>query len=110
MSESDAHFSQLNAREHDAGVSFTLRVQPRARRDAIVGMHGDALKVALTAAPVDGAANAALLELLADALDVPVRALRLLHGERSRNKTVHVSGLDAAELRARLATLAAAGG
>lgn len=94
---------QLNVREHDGGVSFALRVQPRARRNAVVGLHGDALKVALTAAPVDGAANAALLALLAEALGVPARALRLLHGERSRSKTVHVAGLDAAALRARLA-------
>ena len=96
---------QLNVREHDGGVSFTLRVQPRARRNAIVGLHGDALKVALTAAPVDGAANAALLALLAEALGLPARALRLLHGERSRSKTVHVVGLGAAALRARLAAI-----
>jgi uncharacterized protein (TIGR00251 family) len=95
-------FQQLNVREHDGGVSFELRVQPRASRDALVGLHGDALKVALRAAPVDGAANEALLDLLADALTLPRRALRLLRGERSRTKIVHVTGIDPAGLCARL--------
>jgi uncharacterized protein len=80
--------SQLNVREHDDGASFELRVQQRASRAAVLGVHGGALKVSLTAAPVDGAANDALLRLLADRLDVPRACLRLLRGERSRQKLV----------------------
>jgi len=93
---------QLNVREHDGGASFELRVQPRAARAAVLGVHAGALKLSLTAAPVDGAANDALLRLLADLLDVPRADLSLLRGERNRQKAVHVRGLTATALRARL--------
>jgi uncharacterized protein (TIGR00251 family) len=101
-----AIFSQLNVREHDDGASFELRVQPRASRAAVLGVHAGALKISLTAAPVDGAANDALLRLLADRLDVPRASLRLLRGERSRQKVVHVHGLSCASVLARLAASA----
>jgi uncharacterized protein (TIGR00251 family) len=77
-----------------------VRVSPRAARAAIVGLHAGALKVSLTAAPVDGAANAALIELLADALDVPKRAVRIEHGDHNRQKTIAIEGITAAQLRA----------
>jgi uncharacterized protein len=93
---------QLNVREHDGGASFELRVQPRAARVAVLGVHAGALKLSLTAAPVDGAANDALLRVLADLLGVARADLRMLRGERSRQKAVHVRGLTAATLRARL--------
>jgi hypothetical protein len=94
---------QLNVREHDGGASFELRVQPRAARSAMLGVHAGALKLSLTAAPVDGAANDALLRLLAGWLDVRRAELELLRGERSRAKIVHVRGLTAAALRAKIA-------
>jgi uncharacterized protein len=93
---------QLNVREHDGGASFELRVQPRAARSAVVGVHAGALKLSLTAAPVDGGANDALLRLLAGWLDVRRAQLELLRGEHSRAKVVHVAGLNAADLRAKL--------
>ena len=93
---------QLDVREQDGGVSFELRVQPRAARSAVLGVHAGALKLCLTAAPVDGAANDALLRLLAGWLDVRRADLALLRGEHSRAKVVHVHGLTAAELRAKL--------
>jgi uncharacterized protein (TIGR00251 family) len=68
-------------------------VQPRASRSEVLGLHGDALKIRLAAPPVDGAANEALIELLADQLDVPRAAVRIVSGVRSRTKVVEVAGI-----------------
>ena len=70
-----------------------VRVIPRAGKSGIAGMRGDALLVRLHAAPVDGAANAELIEVLADALGVPKRAVSIVSGERSRQKRVRVEGV-----------------
>lgn len=75
------------------GVRFSVRVQPRASRSEVCGVHGEALKVRLAAPPVDGAANEALMILLADALDVPRRAVTLVAGASSRSKLVQVDGI-----------------
>ena len=75
---------ELAAREVDGAVRFSVRVTPRASRAAITGVHAGALKVSLTAPPVEGAANAALIELLADALGVAKRAVRIEHGDHGR--------------------------
>ena len=64
------------ARRVTGGVRFVVRVQPRASQSEVCGVHGDALKVRLTAPPVDGAANDALIELLADELDIACRSIR----------------------------------
>lgn len=90
----------LDVKEDDDGVRFVVRVTPRASRGAILGLHGDALKVSLNAPPVEGQANAALCELLAKALKVPKSNVRILHGERSRTKTVWVRGARAADVTA----------
>jgi uncharacterized protein (TIGR00251 family) len=90
----------LQAREVDGAVRFAVRVTPRASRAAITGVHGGALKVSLTAPPVEGAANAALIELLAEALAVPKRAVRIEHGDHSRQKTISIDGVTLAALRA----------
>jgi uncharacterized protein (TIGR00251 family) len=95
--------SALPLLEQHGGVSLQVRVAPRASRAAIAGVHDGALKLSLTAAPVDGAANAALIALLADVLDVPRRALSITRGERGRSKTVHVAGATADSVRAALA-------
>ncbi|MGH9795735.1 MAG: DUF167 domain-containing protein [Candidatus Acidiferrales bacterium] len=82
-------------------VVFAVRVQPRASRDEIVGEWAgasgepSALKVRLTAPPIDDRANVALCRLLADALGVAVSAVRIVSGERSRMKRVEVSGVRA---------------
>lgn len=86
--------------ERAGAVRFTVRVQPRASRAAIDGLHGDALKLRVSAPPVEGAANEAVVALLADALDVPRRAVRIVAGESSRSKVVEVDGVDAARVRA----------
>lgn len=84
--------------ERQNGVQFAVRVIPRAGRTALDGVHGSALKVRLGAAPVDGAANAALVELLATVLGVPRRAVQVVRGHTSRNKIVAVDNLSSAAL------------
>ena len=90
---------------HDspAGASFAVKVQPRARKNAITGKVGDALKLAVTAPPVDGKANAACIEFFADLLRVPRCSITIASGQGSRNKVVRVAGLSADEVRRRLA-------
>jgi len=70
---------------------LTLRIQPRASRDEIAGPYGDALKVRITAPPVDGKANAHLLRFLADLFGVPPSAVELISGESGRDKRVKIS-------------------
>lgn len=92
----------LAVREGAEGISFEVRVTPRASRSSVRGVSEGLLKVSLTAPPVDGAANAALCDYLADVLDVPRRAVEITHGQQARRKTIRVSGLDAATLTARI--------
>jgi len=73
-------------------------VQPRASRDEVSGVHGDALKIRLAAPPVDGAANDALVNFLAAVFAVPRRAVRILAGESSRSKLVEIDGVSARDI------------
>lgn len=77
------------------GVRFDVRVQPRASRSEVVGEQEGALRVRLAAPPVDGAANEALVELLADLLHVAKRDVRIVAGATSRRKVVEVDGVTA---------------
>lgn len=77
-----------------------VHVQPRASRSEVVGTHGAALKVRLLAPPVDGAANEALVSLLAQELGVPRRAVRIVQGATSRAKIVEIEGTTADAVRA----------
>jgi uncharacterized protein (TIGR00251 family) len=79
-----------------------LRVSPGARRGEVVGRHGDAWKIRVAAAPERGRANAAVLRVLAGALGVPESRLSVVSGHASRDKTVELRGLDAAEAARRL--------
>jgi uncharacterized protein (TIGR00251 family) len=79
--------------ESGAGVTFAVRVIPRASRNEIAGVQGGALKVRLTAPPVEGAANAALIEFLASRLGVRKRAVSIVGGQASRSKKVRVEGM-----------------
>jgi uncharacterized protein (TIGR00251 family) len=88
--------------EKDGAVSFAVRVQPRASRDEIAGEWQDALKIRLTAPPVDNRANDALRRLLAASLKVPLSAVRIAAGERSRTKRVEIQGVTAAQILALL--------
>ena len=75
-----------------------MRVQPRASRSEIVGEYNGAIKVRLSAPPVDGAANDALVDLLASELSVPRRNVTIVSGASSRSKTVAVAGIDVASV------------
>jgi uncharacterized protein len=79
-------------------VLFRVRVQPRASRDAIEGEHDGALKVRVTAPPVEGRANDSLRRLLAEHLNVAVSAVRIVSGENSRNKRVSITGVTRAQV------------
>ena len=85
-------------------VLLKVRVIPRAAKSGMAGMRGDAWLVRLKAPPVDGAANEELIAILAQALGVPERAVSIASGARSRQKSVRVSGIDAATAAARLAS------
>jgi uncharacterized protein (TIGR00251 family) len=85
--------SPLRLRPTAGGVRVTVRVQPRASRNELSGVHGDALKVRLTAPPVEGAANEALVEFLAATFGVPTRAVTIVAGTSSRTKVVELAGI-----------------
>ena len=83
-----------------SGVRFPVYVQPRASRSEIVGDHDGALRVRLTAPPVNNAANDELIALLAKALGAPRRDIRIVAGATSRRKVVEVDGVGAGEVSA----------
>ena len=93
----------LEITERDGAVRFSVRVQPRSSRLGIAGLHGTSLKICVHAPPVDGAANDEVIKVLATALGVPRRDVRIVSGERSRNKVVEVSGMNSAALQSQLA-------
>ena len=92
-----------------AHVEFTVHVRPRARRATVGGEHADALEVRVRAAPVDGAANAEVIELVAAALGLRRKDVELVSGATARRKRLRAHG-DTAELAARLRALAASEG
>ncbi len=84
------------------GATFAIKVHPRARKNAITGEIGEALKVALTAPPVEGRANEGCVELFAKLLRVPRSSVTIAAGESSRQKVIRVAGLSAAAVAERL--------
>jgi uncharacterized protein len=84
------------------GISFAVKVHPRAHKEAITGVIGDALKLALTAPPVDGKANQAVIEFFADLFAISRSSITIASGETSRNKVIHVSGISAEQVRQKL--------
>jgi uncharacterized protein (TIGR00251 family) len=90
----------LRVEVRGASIRVHVHVQPRASRSEVVGTHGAALKVRLLAPPVDGAANEALVALLAEELGVPRRDVRIVHGATSRTKVVEIEGTTADAVRA----------
>lgn len=85
------------------GVTFAVKVHPRARKNAITGFVGDALKLALTAPPVEGKANKAVIEFFADLFAIPRSSVTIASGETSRNKVIRIAGLAKAAVAALLA-------
>ncbi len=84
------------------GVELLVLVQPRASRTKVLGEHDGRLKIALAAPPVDGEANAALIEFLSDALEVRKAEVELLDGDTNRRKRLLVRGVPELEIRAKL--------
>jgi uncharacterized protein (TIGR00251 family) len=83
-------------------VLFEVRVQPRASRSEVAGTHGEAIKIRLAAPPVEGLANAELVAFLAKQLGVSKSAVRIVKGERGRDKVVEVEGISRADVQALL--------
>jgi uncharacterized protein (TIGR00251 family) len=88
------------------GIVIDVRVIPRARKAGIAGTRADCLLVRVQSPPVDGAANAEVVEAIAAALGVPKSAVTIVSGERARQKRVHVAGLDKPSAESRLSTSA----
>jgi hypothetical protein len=84
------------------GVTLTVKVHPRAKKNAITGQVGDALKVSITAPPVDGRANESCIEFFAKLLKVPRSSVTIASGESSRHKVIRVAGLTTVQVRERL--------
>ena len=89
---------RIHIEEKGGVTTFAVRVQPRARRNSIEGEWQGALKVRLTAPPVDDRANDALRCLLAARLNIPLSAVRILSGERRRTKRIEIRGVSAAQV------------
>jgi uncharacterized protein len=88
--------------ESAKGITFAVKVHPRARKNAITGIVGNALKLALTAPPVEGRANQAVIEFFAELFAIPRSSVTIASGETSRNKIVRISGLGRAAVDERL--------
>lgn len=92
----------IPVRQDGSSVSFQIRVHPRAKKNAVTGEIGDALKVALTAPPVDGKANEACIDFFARLLNVPRSSVSIAAGASSRKKVIRVAGLTAEQVLERL--------
>jgi len=86
-------------RDTAQGAQFAIRVQPRASRNAIAGLMGDAVKLAITAPPVDGKANQAVISYLAELFRVAKSSIVIVSGETGRNKLIAVRGISAEQVR-----------
>lgn len=95
----------LDLQQSGTDVLLAVAVQPRASRNAVAGLHGNALKLLLTAPPVEGAANDACLRFLADLLGVSRSRLSIARGEKARRKRIRITNIAGEELRARLKSL-----
>ena len=85
-------------REDADGVLIDVHLQPGARRNAVCGEHGGRLKIAIAAPPLEGRANDALTDWVAERLDLPRRQVRLVAGQRSRDKTLRMEGVRASQV------------
>jgi len=88
--------------EKDGGISFAVKVHPRAKMNQISGEVGDAWKVSLTAPPIEGRANEACIAFFAKLLKVPRSSVSIASGATSRNKVIRIDGISAEEFRRRI--------
>ncbi len=93
----------ISIQDSPGGATFAVKVHPRARRNAITGELDGALKLSLTAPPLDGKANEACIEFFANLLKVPRSSVTIASGQSSRNKVIRVAGLTAEKIRKRIA-------
>jgi len=89
-------------RQTACGVRFRVRVQPRSSHDRVAGLLGDAVKIQVTAAPVEGAANHAVVAVIAAWLGIPRRTVAILHGQTGRDKVIEIATAHPADLAARV--------
>ncbi|MGC2473973.1 MAG: DUF167 domain-containing protein [Candidatus Sulfotelmatobacter sp.] len=85
-----------------SGITFAVKVRPRAKKNAITGELGDALKLSLTAPPIEGRANEACIEFFAKLLKVPRSSVTIASGQTSRNKVIRVAGVTSEYVRGQL--------
>jgi uncharacterized protein (TIGR00251 family) len=83
----------IPVKESAKGITFAVKVHPRARKNAIIGVVGDTIKLAITAPPIDGKANQAVIEFFADLFAIPRSSVTIASGETSRNKIVRIAGV-----------------
>ncbi len=107
MREREIDFKITSA---EGGAAFPVRVVPRASKNEISGRHGDAVKIRLTAPPVEGAANEALVDFLSEILEVRKSQIEILSGHTSRDKVVCVIGLSPQAVEERLGGYPVKGG
>jgi len=88
--------------ESSSGVTFAVKVHPRSKKNSITGELGDALKVSLTAPPIDGKANEGCIEFFAKVLELPRSSVTIASGRSSRRKVIRVVGLSAEQVRKRI--------
>lgn len=79
-------------RYSNGNLILTLYIQPGAKSNEVIGLHGDALKIKLASPPIDGKANKSLLQFIAAQFDIPLRQIKLIRGEKSRYKTIELLG------------------
>ena len=92
----------IPVQESGDGVTFAIKVHPRARKNSITGQLGDVLKVSLTSPPIDGRANQACIEFFAKLLKVPRSSVTIASGQSNRAKVIRVAGVSAEEVRRRI--------
>jgi len=92
-----------------AGVTFAVKIHPRAKKNAVTGFVGDALKLSLTAPPIDGRANDACIDFLSDLLRVPRSCITIVSGQTSRRKIILVTGISTDLIKTTLEKLVSAG-
>jgi uncharacterized protein (TIGR00251 family) len=90
---------QLRLQEDDESVTFSVHVQPRASRNELCGIMGEAIKVRLTSPPVEGAANRLCIEFFAALLHLAKSKVTIVSGEKSRLKTLRIRGATAQDIR-----------
>jgi uncharacterized protein (TIGR00251 family) len=92
----------ISIRESSGGVTFAVKVHPRAKKNTVTGELGDAIKISLTSPPVEGRANEACIEFFAKLLKVPRSSVTIASGQSSRQKVIRVIGLSAEAIKERL--------